>query len=50
MNWSVQHDGYVEDKTLFDSAVAFRKSIMSGEAKAVAEDVVRQEEDAEAPF
>ena len=37
-NWAVSNEGFVEDKELLDAAINFRKSIMSGEAKAVAED------------
>ena len=38
-NWAVKHDGFVEDKETLEAAIAFRKSIQSGEAKAVAEDL-----------
>lgn len=44
-NWSVAQAGFVEDKEQFDAATNFRKSIMSGEAKAVAEDVVEDHEE-----
>jgi hypothetical protein len=47
-NWAVAQAGFVEDREQFDAATNFRKSIMSGEAKAVAEDVVEgREEQAE---
>jgi hypothetical protein len=40
----VQLDGsqcrFIQDKELLEAAMNFRKSIMAGEAKAVAEDVV----------
>jgi len=51
-NWSVSNDGYVQDKELLDAAMNFRKSIMAGEAKAVAEDVAdtHHAETEEAPF
>lgn len=39
-NWTISNAGFVQDKELLDAAMNFRKSIMSGEAKAVAEDVV----------
>jgi hypothetical protein len=42
-NWTVNNDGFVEDKELLEAAINFRKSIMSGEAKAVAEDVLDEE-------
>jgi hypothetical protein len=38
-NWTVNNAGFVQDKELLDAAMNFRKSIMSGEAKSVAEDV-----------
>jgi hypothetical protein len=51
LNWAVASAGFVSEKPLFDSAVAFRTSVMSGEAKAVAEDVVPEEREAtDAPF
>jgi hypothetical protein len=51
-NWAVSNDGYVQDKELLDAAMNFRKSIMAGEAKAVAEDVAdtHHAETEEAPF
>jgi len=51
-NWSVSNDGFVQDKELLDAAMNFRKSIMAGEAKAVAEDVAdtHHAETEEAPF
>ena len=51
-NWSVSNDGFVQDKELLDAAMNFRKSIMTGEAKAVAEDVAdtHHSETEEAPF
>jgi hypothetical protein len=39
-NWTVANAGFVQDKELLEAAMNFRKSIMAGEAKAVAEDVV----------
>lgn len=45
LNWSVANAGFVQDKELLDAAVNFRKSVMSGEAKAVAEDVANTESD-----
>jgi len=42
-NWAVSNEGFVEDKELLDAAINFRKSIMSGEAKAVAEDVLGED-------
>jgi len=42
-NWTVNNDGFVEDKELLEAAINFRKSIMSGEAKAVAEDGLDEE-------
>lgn len=42
-NWTVNNDGFVEDRELLEAAMNFRKSIMSGEAKAVAEDVLDDE-------
>jgi hypothetical protein len=48
----VSNDGFVQDKELLDAAMNFRKSIMAGEAKAVAEDVAdtHHAETEEAPF
>lgn len=39
-NWTVQNAGYTPSRDLVDAAKTFRESIMKGEAKAVAEDVV----------
>lgn len=39
-NWTVNNAGFVQDREMIDAAMNFRKSIMAGEAKAVAEDVV----------
>lgn len=51
-NWTVNNAGFVQNKELLDAAMNFRKSIMSGEAKAVAEDVVDEPhaETEQAPF
>jgi len=51
-NWTVANDGLIQDKDLFLAAKNFRESIMKGEAKAVAEDVVEGHEQVveEAPF
>ena len=51
-NWAVSNDGFVQDKELLEAAMNFRKSIMAGEAKAVAEDVADSHESVteEAPF
>jgi hypothetical protein len=38
-NWAVSHAGFVQDTDLLEAAITFRKSVMTGEAKAVAEDV-----------
>ena len=38
-NWSVEKVGFVQKKSLFNEAKAFRESIMKGEAKAVKEEV-----------
>ena len=38
-NWAVANAGFVKDKELCEAAMNFRKSIMAGESKAVAEDV-----------
>ena len=51
-NWTVANEGLIQDKDLFLAAKNFRESIMKGEAKAVAEDVVEGHEPVveEAPF
>jgi len=51
-NWAVSNDGFVQDKELLEAAMNFRKSVMAGEAKAVAEDVVDEPhgQTEEAPF
>jgi len=51
-NWTVANEGLIQDTDLFLAAKSFRESIMKGEAKAVAEDVVEGHEPAteEAPF
>jgi|TARA_A100000172_G_scaffold13301_2_gene6978 hypothetical protein len=41
-NWSIANAGHVENKEIANMALNFRKSVMSGEAKAVAEDVVTE--------
>jgi hypothetical protein len=48
MNWSVANAGFVEDKEILEAAVNFRKSVMSGEAKAVAQDVAEEQKPGEA--
>ncbi len=42
-NWTVTNNGFVSDKEVLDAAINFRKSIMTGEAKAVAEDLTPDE-------
>jgi hypothetical protein len=42
-NWTVTNSGFVEDRELLDAAMNFRKSIKSGEAKAVAEEILQGE-------
>ena len=52
-NWSVANDGYVKDKEILDAALNFRKSIMAGEAKAVADEASEEASSkatTEAPF
>ena len=51
-NWTVANHGLVKDKDFFLAAKNFRGSIMKGEAKAVAEDVVdtHHSETETAPF
>jgi len=43
-NWTVANDGFVSDKETLEAAMNFRKSIMAGEAKAVAEDILEGDE------
>jgi hypothetical protein len=43
-NWTVANDGFVSDKETLEAAMNFRKSIMAGEAKAVAEDILGDNE------
>jgi len=38
-NWQVEKEGFVQDRNLLDAAIAFRKSVEKGEAKAVSEEV-----------
>ena len=50
-NYTVEKVGFVNDKDLLDAAVQFRKSIQSGESKAVAEQIVEEEQNNDnAPF
>lgn len=42
-NWTVTNSGFVQDRELLDAAMNFRKSITSGEAKAVAEEILQGE-------
>jgi len=50
-NYTIERVGYVNDKELLDAAVQFRNSIGSGQAKAVAEDLVAEQHNNEdAPF
>lgn len=51
-NYTIERVGYVNNKELLDAAVAFRNSITSGQAKAVAEDLVGEEHNntEDAPF
>lgn len=49
-NWTTANNGYVQDTDVLKAAVAFRKSIMSGEAKAIAEEVVEEHHEEAAPF
>jgi len=42
-NWTVTNSGFVQDRELLDAAMNFRKSIKSGEAKAVAEEILQGE-------
>lgn len=49
-NWTVSNAGFVQDREVLDAAMNFRKSIMSGEAKAVAEEVVEEHHEEAAPF
>lgn len=42
-NWTVTNSGFVQDRELLDAAMNFRKSITSGEAKAVAEEILQSE-------
>lgn len=49
-NWSIANAGYVENKEIADMALNFRKSVMSGEAKAVAEDVVTEQAEEHSAF
>ena len=50
-NWTIANDGFVQDKELLEAAMNFRKSIMAGEAKAVAEEVAGEPRvTEEAPF
>ena len=42
-NWTVTNFGFVENRQLLDAAINFRKSIKSGEAKAVAEEILQGE-------
>ena len=51
-NWAVSHAGFVQDTDLLEAAITFRKSVMTGEAKAVAEDVAdtHHSETETAPF
>ena len=41
-NWNFERVGFVQDRALFDEAKKFRESVMKGEAKARAEDIVDQ--------
>ena len=41
-NWTFDRVGFVQDKGLFEEAKKFRESVMKGEAKARAEDIVDQ--------
>ena len=41
-NWTFDRVGFVQDKGLFEEARKFRESVMKGEAKARAEDIVDQ--------
>jgi len=38
-NWQVEKEGFVQDRNLLDAAIAFRKSVEKGEAKAMSEEV-----------
>tara|TARA_R100001230_G_C5683394_1_gene191230 strand:+ start:1774 stop:2556 length:783 start_codon:yes stop_codon:yes gene_type:complete len=49
-NWKVDNAGIVEDEELLQAAINFRKSIMSGEVKAVAEDVPNEGEEEQSVF
>lgn len=49
-NWTVSNAGFVQDREVLEAAMNFRKSIMSGEAKAVAEEVVEEHHEEAAPF
>jgi hypothetical protein len=49
-NWTVANAGFVQDREVLEAAMNFRKSIMSGEAKAIAEEVVEEHHEEAAPF
>jgi len=49
-NWSIASAGYVKDKNIADMGLNFRKSVMSGAAKAVAEDVVSERAEEHSAF